>query len=519
MRRHLKHLKHLYRVSKVLASHDALFFLEAMPVKPFVIELARSTARVKDTSGRKGERLARALQELGPTFIKLGQALSTRADLVGEEIAKDLSMLQDDLPSFPFEEAKAIIEEELDQPLEAMFAQFEEEPVAAASISQVHFAETIAGEKVAVKVMRPGIERVFYQQIDLLFGIAEILDRFIPKLKRLKLIEVVEDFEHTVKIEMDLRFEAAAASELSDNFAGDPILKIPEVFWDFTSQRVLTTERISGISIDDVEAIKAAGHDVNAVMEKASHIFFKQVYRDGFFHADMHPGNLFVGAGGEIIAVDFGIMGRLDEQTRIFLAEMLFGFLNRDYYAISDVHFRAGYIPPHQDKALFAQAVRSIGEPIFGKSSGEISIARVLAQLFKITDDFEMETQPQLILLQKTMMLAEGIGRNLNPNVNFWELARPLMEDWAKTHLGVPHDIRQAARESFKAPRRLYYIGQMIDNLPSVISSEGLRLHPSTIRRAVEYQRGRERKSVVYWKVAMVAIASSALTFWLLSLL
>lgn len=505
----LRHIAHLFRISRVLAKHDALFFLDDLHVKPFVVLLAKNTAILKRREGRPGERMARALHELGPTFIKLGQALSIRADLIGDELADDLSQLQDRLPSFSFAQAKATIERELGRPLAAVFRGFDEEPVAAASIAQVHFAIDGEGREVAVKVLRPGVEQAFRREIDLLYGIAETLDRFIPKLKRLKLIEVVRNFERTVNVEMDLRLEAAAASEMAENFAGDDMLKIPAIDWSRTSQRVLTLERIQGVSAGDTEALKAAGCDLDRVMRNISCVFFKQVYRDGFFHADMHPGNLFVVEGDRLALVDFGIMGRLEKPTRLYLAEMLFGFLSRDYARVSRVHFQAGYVPSDQDEALFAQACRSIGEPVFDKKQSEISIARLLRQMFKVTEDFKMETQPQLILLQKSMMLAEGIGRSLNPEVNFWEMAKPLMEEWAREHMGPKGKARMVKNEIAKTPERMQSLGEVLDKLPEIIGHRGLKLHPDTLELFFVLQKRKRAGRIAYWKIILLSVITS----------
>ena len=505
-------VRYLIRITRVLAKHDALFFLDALQVKPFVMGFAMALAPRRKRQGRKGERLAAALQELGPTFIKLGQALSTRADIIGDDVAADLALLQDRLPSFPFAQVRATIEQELHTPLETLFTEFDDVPVAAASISQVHFATTPDGEKVAVKILRPGIEHEFARDISFFYAVAELMNRFMPQFKRLRLMEVVRDFERTVRIEMDLRLEAAAASELKENFASDATLYIPTVDWARTSRRVLTLERIHGIKIDEIDALKMAGHNVDEVMAKAARVFFNQVYRDGFFHADMHPGNLFVGEDGNLVVVDFGIMGRLDQETRLFLAEMLVGFLNRDYDTVSAVHFRAGYVPEGQSQELFAQACRSIGEPIFGKRQSEISIARVLAQLFKVTEDFQMETQPQLILLQKTMVLAEGIGRKLNPNVNFWELSRPLMEDWSRRNLGLEAKAKQAWRELKKAPDRLQALGLAINTLPFSLTPLGLRLHPESLHLLAQLRPVENHSTINYWKIAALSAIISAAT-------
>lgn len=488
MRHSLRVFRRITVILLILAKHKALFFVKNIhPVVSIPVFFVEILFFWKINKKRDGQRLTEALYELGPVFIKIGQAIAVRSDIIGHEISKDLSKLQDRLPAFSFDEVKKIIEKEFNCKIEDLFTEFNEKPVAAASISQVHFAklkswkEGVGGENVAVKILRPNIEKKFQRDVELLYFIAKIFTKYVPKTKRLKLIEIVDDFAKTVKFELDLKMEAAAASELKENTKNDEYFIVPEVYWDYTSSRVLTIERISGIRIDNVERLKEKGHDVNEVLKKASNIFFHQVYRDGFFHADMHPGNLFVSDEGNIIAVDFGIMGRVDIKNRIFLAEILIGFLNRDYKKVSEVHFEAGYIPANQDKEMFAQAARAIGEPIFGKNQGEISIAKVLAQLFKVSEQFNMETQPQLILLQKTMVLSEGLGRKLNPEINFWELSKPLIEEWCKKNLGAEAKAKYVACELKQISRRLNNILQATDYIENIITPDGLKLHPQTV--------------------------------------
>ncbi|NDH63642.1 MAG: 2-polyprenylphenol 6-hydroxylase [Alphaproteobacteria bacterium] len=468
MLRALRNSWRLLRMASSFARHDALFPLETLGIAPALIAWARLFARRRDPR-RPGERLAAALQDMGPSFIKLGQALSTRADLLNEGVAADLGRLQDHLPAFSGAEARRIVESELGQPLEALFASFEDKPVAAASIAQVHFAVTTDGRDVAVKVLRPGIEKAFERDLDLFYWIAELVERAQPRFRRLKPVDSVRAFADVVRVEMDLRMEAAAAEELGENFADDPGYRAPTIDWDRTAQRVLTLERVDGIPIGDREAIVAAGHDADVIMKTCAEAFFYQVFRDGFFHADMHGGNAFVDREGRVVPVDFGIMGRIDEDTRGYLAELLVAFLRRDYRAVAEVQFRAGYVPPDQSLEMFAQACRSIGEPIFGKPSHDISIARLLAQLLRVTEQFEMAVQPQLLLLQKTMLMAEGMGTKLNPRVNIWELARPLIEEWMRTHFGPRATVERAVEDVAQAIRRL---PRLIDSLHLVVEHE-----------------------------------------------
>ncbi|MBT6094101.1 MAG: 2-polyprenylphenol 6-hydroxylase [Rhodospirillaceae bacterium] len=477
----LKNAGHLLRVARILARHDALFPLEIFGVAPGIVAVAKLISK-RNAEGRAGQRLARALNEAGPSFIKMGQALATRSDLLGEELAADLSELQDRLPAFPGAQAKATIEAEFAEDMDAMFTSFDEKPIAAASIAQVHFAVTSDGREVAVKVLRPDIEDAFNRDIDLLRWIAGLVETARPDLKRLKPREVIETLAQTVELEMDLRFEAAAAVELAENFEGDADFVVPKVDWSRTGRRVMVTERIHGVALDDRNALVDAGHDPDDILLKAANATFRQVFRDGFFHADVHPGNLFVTPEGAIGAVDFGIMGRMDLKTRRILADMLLAFLTRDYRRAAEVHFEAGWVPPHRSVDAFTQACRSIGEPILDKPQNEISIARLLGQLFQITETFEMETQPQLLLLQKTMLVAEGTARQLNPEANMWMLARPLIEDWMRENLGPEARVRDAVDGITDTLGRLPRILDGIEESAGMIADGRVRLHPDTIR-------------------------------------
>ena len=444
----------LIGIARTFARHDALFPLERMGVVRPVVAIAKFMSR-RDVAGRPGERLSAALEELGPTFIKLGQALSVRPDLVGEDIADDLATLQDRLPPFPGYTARRTIEEELAEPVDSLFAQFDDTPVAAASIAQVHFAETHDGDLVAVKVLRPGIEARFRQDIELFLWLARLIERTRPALRRLRPLEVVRTFEASVNIEMDLRLEAAAASELRENTENDSGFRVPRIDWVRTGRKVMTLERIEGIRIDDLAALEAVGFAPRDILRRSAESFFNQVFRDGFFHADIHPGNMFVTADGTLCPVDFGIMGRLDRKTRNYLADMLIGFLDRDYKRVAEVHFEAGYVPARKSVGAFTQAIRSIGEPILGKPLHEISLARLLAHLFQVTETFEMEAQPQLLLLQKTMLVAEGVGRTLDPTINMWSLARPLIEEWILVNRGPEARLRDMVTDTVSTLEQL----------------------------------------------------------------
>jgi len=504
-------------IARTLARHDALAPLEELRVAPGVVWLARLISRGRD-AGRPGQKLARALTELGPSFIKLGQFLSTRADLLGDDLAADLSELQDRLPAFPSAAARATIEAELGQGIEALFESFDDEPVSAASIAQVHFAVTRpspsnpgddtgddpGARAVAVKILRPGVERAFARDFELFYGLAELAERTQPKLRRFKPVEVVRLFEATVQIEMDLRMEAAAASELADNFAEDSDYRVPPIDWQRSSRRVLTAGRMTGVPLDDRDALVAAGHDPTEILTKAADIFFKQVFRDGFFHGDQHPGNMSVDDAGNIVAVDFGIMGRLDHHTRRYLADMLLATLDRDYRRLAEVHVEAGYLPPGEAIETFAQALRSVCEPILGRPLNEISFARLLAQLLQVTESFNMPVQPQLLLLQKNMLMAEGVSRRLEPALNIWTLAQPLIEDWMRENRGPEARIRDAAQEVAQALERLPAMLRNFDRAAAKLAENGLQLHPGTAEAQARAQGSTNWQLRALWLVAAV---------------
>ena len=495
----------LFGIARVLARHDALFLLERLDIAP-LIGMALKAVSKREAPGRPGQRLARALQEAGPSFIKLGQALSTRSDLLGNELAEDLSDLQDRIPPFDGNLAKRTIEAELGAPMDELFSKFDRNPVAAASIAQVHFATTVDGRDVAVKILRPDIESAFNADLDLFFWMAELIERTRPKLRRLKPVESIRALARTVAMEMDLRLEAAAAEELARNFEGDLDFRVPRVDWRLTSQRVMTSERVSGVPFDDREAVVALGLDPEETLAKAARSFFNQVFRDGFFHADMHPGNLFVAEDGALTAVDFGIMGRISKADRKYLAEMLMGFLNRDYKRVAEVHFEAGWVPDSQSVDAFAQAARSIAEPILDRPQNEISIGRLLGQLFQVTETFDMETQPQLLLLQKTMLVCEGTGRKLHPEANMWMLARPLIEDWARRNLGAEAKIRDAIGDAATVIARLPRVLDQIDRGSRMFENGEIKLHPDTIKAFRNGKGGGRASTFGFWHLFYGAV-------------
>ena len=380
--------------------------------------------------------IAAELEKLGPAFIKLGQFLSTRPDLIGIEFAESFSYLRDRLPSFSFCQVKEIIFAEFKQDITQLYLEFEETPVAAASIAQVHKAITIDGQKVAVKVRRPNIKQILAKEIGFFYFMANHLEKIFPKYKRLKLIEVVKTLEDSFKYELDLSLEAAAASELAEKNQLEYVV-IPKIDWLRTSEQVLTMEWIEAISIYEQQKLIEAKYDLSKLATNFAVMFFQQAFVNGFFHADLHQGNIMVNDKQQIVLLDFGIMGRLDYKNRLYVAKILHGFLQRDYDLIAKVHQQAGYISKAYMAEQFAQSCRAIGEPIISLNPDQISVAKLLEQLFKITEKFQMETQPQLLLLQKTMIMVEGIGKMLCPQTNLWELARPCIEEWAKDNVST----------------------------------------------------------------------------------
>lgn len=393
--------------------------------------------------------VTRALTALGPAYIKFGQVLSTRPDIVGEELADQLKYLQDKLPPFPRDQARAVIEAELEAPLHSLFSEFSE-PVAAASIAQVHRARLAdTGEDVAVKVLRPGIERAFRKDIDAFYFAARVIELLSPASRRLRPMDVITHFDGVVAGELDLRLESAAAAEFADHTEKDAGLSVPKPHWHLSTRQVMTLDWAEGISLADIAALDAAGHDRPALAARVLQLFLSHALRDGYFHADMHHGNLKVAANGDLIVYDFGIMGRLDEYTRRVYAEILMGFIRKDYTRVAEVHFEAGYVPADRDKDEFARALRVVGEPIFGMDASRISMARLLHYLFEVTERFGMQTRTELILLQRTMVVVEGVARSLDPHINIWQVARPVVEDYIKSNIGpraVLRDLLHTAK-------------------------------------------------------------------------
>ncbi len=490
----------VWRAVRTLARHDALVPQEYLDIMPPRVRLARRILRLgnrADTSAPPGVRLSRALESLGPSYIKLGQVLATRSDVVGIETARALENLQDNLPPFPTDKAKRVVEDALDRPLGAVFSEFGE-PVAAASIAQVHEALTAEElpRRVAVKVLRPDIEAEFGRDLSALAFAARYAERFSTEARRLRLIALVGTIANSVALELDLRMEAAAASELAERTKNDTEFRVPVIDWSRTSERVLTSEWIVGAPLRDPDALAAAGHDPKRIAQLVVRSFLTQALRDGFFHADMHPGNLFVDAEGRLVAVDFGIMGRLDPTMRRFLAGTLAGFLARDYMRVAQLHYDVAFVPAHHPVETFAQALRAIGEPIFGRSAREVSMAKLLQQLFDTTRRFDMEAQPQLILLQKTMVVVEGVSRALDPDFDIWEASRGVVEKFMLAQIGPEARLRDMSEGVTAIGRVAQNLPQLMRNaeiISAMLADGGLRLHPDTARQIAEVQIARTR--------------------------
>ena len=393
--------------------------------------------------------VTRALSALGPAYIKFGQVLSTRPDLAGEELAKQLRVLQDRLPPFSIEEAKKTFFIETGLLADEVFDEFSE-AIAAASIAQVHkvrLRET--QEELALKVLRPGIEKAFRKDVDAFYLLAGLVNFFAPFARRLRPIEVIEHFEGIVLSELDLRLESSSASKFKDTTKNDDDFNVPSVNWKLSGKRVMTMSWVEGIALGDIKSLDDAGHDKSILGERVLQLFLNHALRDGYFHADMHQGNLKVSLDGKIIAFDFGIMGYIDEYTRRVYAEILYGFIKRDYKRVAEVHFEAGYVPMDRDVEDFANALRAVGEPIFGMDAANISMGKLLAYLFEVTERFGMETRTELILLQRTMVVVEGVARSLSPNINIWKTAQPIVENYIRKSIGptaILKDIANTAR-------------------------------------------------------------------------
>jgi ubiquinone biosynthesis protein len=447
----------------VLARHDALIPREITPLLPAwarpIAGFVHLFAGREGREGRPGQRLGKAFEHLGPVAIKLGQVLATRADIFGGEFATDLGRLKDKLPAFPTDQARREVERSLGRSVESLYIDFGD-PIGAASLAQAHPAWLADGRKVAVKVLRPGVERRVIRGLDAMRLGARIVHRLVPVARRLEPDAFVETIARSMELELDMRLEAAAASEMKDimekaTAEGGGHMTAPGVVWDGVGKRVLTLEWAKGIPMTDPLAAEQPGLDKNALADNVVRAFLVQALDYGTFHADLHEGNLFASAPAELMAVDFGIVGRLGPGERRYLAEILWGFLNRDYPRIARVHFEAGYVPPHHSVEAFAQALRAVGEPVIGRAASQVSMGRLLGQLFEITALFDMHLRPELILLQKTMVSVEGVARRLNPDHDLWAAAQPVVERWILRELGPRAQVRDGVRELISGARAL----------------------------------------------------------------
>jgi ubiquinone biosynthesis protein len=516
------YLLRLGRAGFVFAREGVFGVIDPALIPPAARPLIRVVRLIeRPSSDAAGTRLSVALTRLGPSYVKLGQFLATRPDVVGAALARDLEHLQDQMPPFPQQEAEAVIAASFGRPVSASFASFGP-PVAAASIAQVHRAEveTANGPRaVAVKVLRPGIERRFHADLRAFTFVARHAEDFSAEARRLRVVEVVDTLRRSVTVEMDFRLEAAALSEMAENTKDDPDFRVPAVDWDRTTKEVLTLEWIDATPLSDRARLIAKGFDLPQLARALIQTFLRHALRDGFFHADMHPGNLFVDDDGRLIAVDFGIMGRLGVKERLFLAEILHGFITRDYHRTAEVHFEAGYVPPTHSVESFAQAIRAIGEPIHNRAAEDISMARLLTLLFEVTGLFDMRTRPELLLLQKTMVVVEGVARSLDPKLDMWSTAEPVVREWMTRHLGPAGKLEGAVQGAGEigrflgsAPGLLTRGVRVLDQLDE-ITRDGLVLSPQTVGEIGKAEARRGRWSVIaLWVIA-------ALLLWIVILL
>ncbi len=513
------HLIRLGRAGFVFAREGVLGIIEPaavpVPMRP-LIRMARLFER--RSTGTAEARLSTALSRLGPSYVKLGQFLATRPDVVGPVFARDLERLQDRMPPFPQGEAEAVIAASFGRPVAAVFDSFGP-PVAAASIAQVHRATiaTSSGSRaVAVKVLRPGIEGRFHADLSAFTFAAQHAENLTAEARRLRLIEVVDTLRRSVMVEMDFRLEAAALSEMAENTKDDPDFRVPTVDWDRTTKEVLTLEWIDGTPLSDRAQLQAKGFDLRQLAKALIQTFLRHALRDGFFHADMHPGNLFVDEQGRLVAVDFGIMGRLGAKERLFLAEILHGFIIRDYHRVAQVHFDAGYVPPQHSVDEFAQAIRAIGEPIHNRTAEDISMAKLLTLLFEVTGLFDMRTRPELLLLQKTMVVVEGVARSMDPKLDIWSTAEPVVREWMTRNLGPAGKLEGAAqgigeigRFLGNVPELLTQGTRVLERLDELTRESLLLLSPQTI---AEIKRDEAR--LTRWTVGALWVIA-ALLLWL----
>ncbi|WEK51258.1 MAG: 2-polyprenylphenol 6-hydroxylase [Candidatus Kaistia colombiensis] len=508
----------------VLAREGAFSLVDIDDLPPGArlgVRLGRLVERRSAADADRGERITAALNRLGPSYVKLGQFMATRPDFVGEDVADALGRLRDEIEPFGEEAARVVIERNFGKPVEAIFADFSP-PIAAASIAQVHKADVVESDgslrAVAVKVLRPGVRTRFHRDLETFYAGAHLVERLDPAMKRLKPIAVVDTLARSVSMEMDLRLEAAALSEMAERTKGDPGFRVPTVDWARTARDVLTLEWIDGVKLSDPAGIEAAGHDLKVVARRLMQAFLRHAMRDGFFHADMHQGNLFVDAAGDVVAVDFGIMGRLGQAERRFLAEILYGFIRRDYLRIAEVHMEAGYVPASHAPEDFAQALRAIGEPIHGQPASDISMAKLLTLLFEVTELFDMQTRPELLMLQKTMVVVEGVARSLDPTFDMWDASEPVVREWIERNLGPLGKLQEAGSGIADLGRAVTSLPAMLQNGARIAAQlsdatrDGITLSPETVEAIGRAEgRGNRWLTIGVW-VAVVLLAWNMFT-------
>jgi ubiquinone biosynthesis protein len=507
----LSQVTHLLRIVRVLAHHNLDEYLVAFsPLKPWLF-LLHLFPRRKDDAPR-GQRLRQALEELGPVFVKLGQMLSTRPDLIPDDIAEELSLLQDRVPPFPGDEALLILEQAYEEPVSHHLIDFNQQPLASASVAQVHDARLTDGTEVIVKILRPGLVPIINRDIDLLYMLARMGEKYSPDIRRLRAVEVIDEYNKTIHDELDLMREAANASQLRHNFLTSPLLYVPEVYFDHTRINVMVMEKIHGTTVNKVDALVEKGIDLKQLSNNGVEIFYTQVFRDGFFHADMHPGNIFVLDDGRYAAVDFGIMGTISDIDKHYLAENFLAFFNHDYRRVAQAHIDAGWVPDGTRVDEFESAIRSVCEPIFAKPLCEISFGRVLVRLFRVARRFNMEIQPQLVLLEKTLLYVEGLGRQLDPQLNLWDTAKPYLEQWAKQEYSPRaffKEIRQQAPMMWKMGPRL---PMLVHNVLKQASNGELKLtQPDESLEMLREETNRGQKRLFYAIVGSALLISAAL--------
>jgi ubiquinone biosynthesis protein len=518
------HIARLTRAGIVFAREGVFGVIDPSLVPP-PGQLAIKIARLIERRGAKsGARLSRALERMGPAYLKLGQFLATRPDVVGVVMARDLESLQDRLPPFAQSEAEAAITGSLERPISQAFLSLGP-PVAAASIAQVHRGEVLRDgvrHAVAVKVLRPNVASRFRRDLSDFFFVAHKAEAYSAEAQRLRLVEVINTMSRSVAMEMDLRLEAAALSEMAENTRDDPDFRVPAVDWDRTTHNVLTMEWIDGIPLSDHARLAQADVDLPDLGRKVIQSFLRHALRDGFFHADMHPGNLFLDKQGRLVAVDFGIMGRLGMKERRFLAEILLGFITRDYRRVAEVHFEAGYVPAHHSVENFAQAIRAIGEPIHNRTAEEISMARLLTLLLEVTGLFDMQTRPELILLQKTMVVVEGVARSFDPRLDIWKTADPVVREWIERNLGPIGRIQGAASGVGQLAHLLSRLPEIANRAVTVLQQmedmtrEGHMLSPDTIEELGRKEAKKARISTI--ALCIIAAASVGILVCLMRL-